>query len=123
MTFQSLAPKQIEAIEAEVKMMLHASRDCYRNQGKDSKKYPFWVNDGYYGEAAGIFRTLQIFGYGKFDAVNIPAERTNLSWWFAELQQEVLKEENFDGNGQCDHCVQKYGKDDAGRRREDLIGV
>ena len=117
---KTLTSKQIDAIEAEVKMMLHASRDCYRNQGKNSREIPFWVMDGYYGEAAGIFRTLQIFGYGKFGAVNIPSERTNLSWWFSELQQEVLKEENFDGSGECDHCLQWYGKDDAGRTRECL---
>ncbi len=120
MRFKTLTSKQIDAIEAEVKMMLHASRDCYRNQGKDSKKYPFWVMDGYYGEAAGIFRTLQIFGYGKFGAVNIPAERTNLSWWFAELQQEVLREENWNGSGECDYCLRVYGKDDAARQRLDI---
>lgn len=120
MTFRILTPEQVNAIETEVKMMLHASRDCYRNQYKDSKKYRFWAGDGYYGEAAGIFRTLQIFGYGVFGAVNVPKERTNLSWWFEQLQNKVLEEEHFGGNGQCDHCLQRYGKDDAGRRREDL---
>ncbi len=120
MTFQSLTLEQIDTVEAEVKMMLHASRDCYRNQGKNSREIPFWVMDGYYGEAAGIFRTLQIFDYGIFGAINIPAGRTNLSWWFSELQQEVLKEENFGESGQCDYCLRKYSKDDAGRKREDL---
>ena len=123
MRFKTLTSKQIDAIEAEVKMMLHASRDCYRNQGKNSREIPFWVNDGYYGEAAGIFRTLQILGYGVFGAINVPHERTNLSWWFSKLQDEVLKEENFGKSGECDYCLQRYGKDDASRKRENLVGV
>lgn len=116
-----LTPARVIAIESEIKMLLHASRDCYRNQGRDATKFQFDVNDGYYAEIYGMLRMLKILNYGNFGAVNIPQERTNLSWWFSELQDEVLKEENFGGNGECDYCLERHGKDDAGRRREDLI--
>ena len=120
MTLQTLTLKQIDAIENEVKMLLHASRDCYRNQDRDVTKFQFDTNDAYYSECYGILRALRILGYGKFGSVNILEETSNLSWWFGQLKDEVLREENFGGNGQCDHCLKMYGKDDAGRKREDL---
>lgn len=116
MTLQTLTLKQIDAIEAEVNMLLHASRDCYRNQGRDATTFQFDVNDAYYSESYGILRTLRILGYGKFDTVTLPKEITNLSWWFDQIKKKVLKEENFSGNGECDYCLMKFHKDDAGRR-------
>lgn len=109
-----LTEQHIQAIEAEVKMMLHASRDAMRNRGEDTLKYRFDCRDGYYGEAFGIMRTLAVLGYGRIDgAVNTPEDRTNLKWWFGELEREVLKEENFEGSRKCAHCMERYGKDDS----------
>lgn len=120
---KTLINKQRIAIEAEVKMMLHAHRDCLRNRflhngaKHDPKHIRFVIDDGYFGEAFGIMRTLQVLNYGFFGAVNTPTEFTNLRWWFAQLEQEVLREENFGGSGECDWCLNHYGKDDAGRRK------
>ncbi len=119
--FKKLPAGKEEAIEKEIKMMLHAHRDCLRNQNVDTSKVRFDCREGYYGEAFGIMRTLQVLGYGKLGCVNICNEhypKWNLSWWFDQLQDEVLKEENFGGNKQCDYCCKQYGKDDAGRTRK-----
>jgi len=109
-----LNEQHIQAVEAEVKMILHAHRDCLRNQGKNSWKIPFDCRDGYYGEAFGVFRALAALGIGNLtQAVNHPEEKSNLMWWFAQLKDQVLKEENFGGSGECKHCRERYGKDDA----------
>lgn len=114
-------------VEAEVKMLLHASRDCLRNQGNNTAKISFKVTDGYYGEAFGVLRGLMVLGYGYFGPDNLDGvEHTrgggkqpehNLKWWFSQLTDAVLEEENFGGSNECDFCVEKYGKDGAGRRR------
>jgi hypothetical protein len=53
-----------DTVEGEIKAILHACRDCLRNQGRlDTSKVSFSANDGYYGEAFGIMRGLQILGY------------------------------------------------------------
>lgn len=102
------------ALEAEIKMMLHAHRDCLRNQKVDTLRIQFDCRDGYYGEAFGILRALVVMGYGKFGAVN---RNDTLNYWFANLQKEVLKEEGFDTDHQCDHCYERYGKDDVRSKR------
>ncbi len=112
---KTLTPARVIAIESEIKMLLHASRDAYRNRGQDASKFQFDVNDAYYSECYGILRTLKILGYGRFDTVNMPEEINNLSWWFDQLKKKVLREENFGGNGECDYCLRKFLKDDAGR--------
>jgi hypothetical protein len=114
-------------VEGEIKAILHASRDCLRNQKRlDTSKVSFSANDGYYGEAFGVMRGLQILGYGYFgssnlDAVveaqshyrigNVTSPEQNLKWWFSNIEQEVLEEENFKGDHHCDHCMDKYRKD------------
>jgi len=109
-----LDKQQIQAIEAEVKMMLHASRDTMRNRGADTTKYRFDCRCGFYGEAFGILRGLAALGFGRLDqANNRPEGRENLKWWMSELEDQVLKEENYEGTGVCEHCRKRYGKDDA----------
>lgn len=106
-----------ERIVSEIKMLLHASRDCARTIcSLDTTKQSFDVTDGYYGEAFGILRGLSLLGYGSFGAVNTPEEESNFAWWMRELEKEVLAEENFGGSNECNHCLEKYHKDGAGRR-------
>lgn len=127
-----LIPKKLqEDIEAEVKMMLHASRDCLRNKGVDSLKIRFEAFDGHFGEAFGIMRTLVILGYGYFGSsnltgieeasnhfhshvvTNVTQDIQNLRWWFCKLEQDVIEEEGWKGDHQCTHCLERYKKDDA----------
>ena len=121
-------------IAAEAKALLHAHRDCLRNLGKDTAKIAFDVRDGYYGEAFGLMRALQILGYGYFGSSNLDAHREsmsgygpknedgkyltnitqphqNLRWWFGVLEREVLNEEGFDKDNRCEYCLGKYRKD------------
>lgn len=110
-SFKKLSEKHEQAIKNEIKLMLHAHRDCLRNRCVDTSKETFDCRDGYYGEAFGVIRALQVLGYGNFGAVNTPQVKTNLLWWFEEICQEVLREENFGGNNNCVHCLERYGKD------------
>jgi len=108
-----LDKQQIQAIEDEVKTLLHASRDAMRNRGEDTTRLAFRANEGFYGEAFGVLRCLATLGFGTLThAVNTPETRENLKWWFGELMREVLEEENFRGSGCCEHCRKRYGKDD-----------
>lgn len=115
MQFKKLNSEQEKAIETEVKMMLHAHRDCLRNQGVDTTKIPFDCRDGFFGETFGIMRTLHVLGYGEYGADNVPHKvypKWNLKWWFSQLEEEVLyREENYKGSNECDHCFEKYRKD------------
>ena len=114
--FKVLHPWQREKVEKEVKMMLHAHRDCLRNRGIDTTSTSYDVRDGYYGEAFGVMRGLQALGYGTLrGAVNVD-EPNNLRFWFDKLAQEVLEEENYNGSNECNICLEKYGKDGAGRK-------
>ncbi len=109
--YRVLSPRQKLRIELEVKMMLHAHRDCLRNRGRDTTKISFDINDGYYGEAFGIMRALAVLGYGNtFGAINVD-KPGNLKFWFTKLCDQVLAEENFGGNNECDHCLERYRKD------------
>ena len=118
--FKKLSEEKWEDIKQEIKMMLHAHRDCLRNQKVyDTTKVPFDVHDGYYGEAFGIIRALHVLWYGDYrGAINTPKNRENLRWWLSEIEREVLQEENFGGNNECDVCLKRYGKDGAGRRQK-----
>ncbi len=121
-----LPPALMIDVESEIKAILHAGRDCYRNQGRDTIRMPWDVGNGYYGEAFGIMRALHIQGYGYFGSHNLSAiaesprkihsitqDQQNLNWWFSELCREVLEEEGFDGDHRCEYCLEKYKKDDA----------
>jgi hypothetical protein len=109
-------------VASNIKAILHAHRDELRNQEKDTRVVRFSCHSGYYGEAFGILRMLDIQGYGYLGPTNLSgledhsgAEQPhqNLTWWLAELEREVLDEENFRGDGTCAHCKEKYQKDDA----------
>lgn len=113
-------------VEHNVKGLLHAHRDCLRNQGRDTREVTFDVMDGYYGEAFGVMRGLQILGYGKFASSNLDGTQDsstkyhdnvqpehNLKWWFGKLEKQVLAEEGYGGDNKCQHCKKRYGKDAA----------
>lgn len=121
--FKKLDPKFERAIEEQVKDLLHASRDCLRNQGQNTSKITFNYRNDYYAEAAGILRCLKILGYGYIALggqpdKNIP--KRNIVWWFDYLQKQVLKEENFGKSNECNFCVRAWGKDGAGRTRQSV---
>ncbi len=106
-------------VEHEVRMLLHAGRDCMRNQQRDTTKCGFDVNNPYYAEAFGIMRALSLLNYGTLGSSNVPDPtypRWNLRWWLEEIAQAVLKEEGFEGNNKCDYCFLTYGKDAVRRR-------
>jgi hypothetical protein len=109
----TLTAEQKLAVEAEIKMMLHAHRDCLRNKLEDTTKITFDCRDGYYGEAFGILRGLAVLGYGyTHGPVNIQGEgHRNFKWWLSQLEDEVLKEEGFGGDNRCEYCFQQHGKD------------
>jgi len=106
-----LTTKQIREVEGMVVRMLHAHRDCLRNQGKDTSQIPFDATDGYYGEAFGVMRGLSLLGHGDLvrGGVTHPEKRSNLQWWFAQLKDRVQKEENYP-DGPCEICKARYGK-------------
>lgn len=90
--YYSLTNEEVFRIEAEVIMMLLTSRQAMSK--KDREKYFFNAGSGFYGEAFGIMRGLAILGYGTYDlANNIPPNKTNLKWWFDQLQNKALEEE------------------------------
>jgi hypothetical protein len=55
---------------------------------EDERKYFLEIDD----EAFSFFRTLKWLGIGKFQAVNTPTIRTNLSWWREVIRNEALFE-------------------------------
>lgn len=127
MKTKKLTDQERGAIAMEVKMMLHAHRDFLRNVYKPGEKgsynpseVRFSISDGYYGEAFGVLRALHVLGFGFYGASNdkVDHERgLNLKAWMSQLENEVLEEENFNGSNACDHCLARYGRDGAGRRR------
>jgi len=128
--FKRLTATELEKFRNDIKSLLHAHRDCLRNQGRDTRKLTFDVRDGYYGEAFGMMRTLEILEYGYFGSNNLNAveehskrsghkptqisvdkifPEDNLKWWFGELEKEVLQEEGYyDGSYFCPICEEKY---------------
>lgn len=114
-------PAHIKAnIEAEIKLLMHAQRDCFRNQGKDATKIGrMSCYDSYYCDCIGIMRCLEIFGYGKFGAINSqPEEPPNLAAWLWRLESEVLEEEGYHTDNRCEWCLKKYGKDDKSEKEK-----
>lgn len=116
---KTLTKKQIKEVAEEIKMMLHASRDCLRNLGEDTRKITYRVNDGYFGEAFGVMRGLKILGYGYFGSSNLDGieerkckiKEQNLQWWFSQLEYKVLEEEGWGTDNRCEYCLKKYKKD------------
>lgn len=120
--YSVLSNTTVIEIEEMVKSLLHASRDCMRNQEKDTHTTRFCVNNRYFGEAFGVMRGLSLLGYGYLGDVcreGIKDKKHNLRWWFEQLCGQVLVEENFGGSNECDHCLDMWGKDGAGRKRGD----
>jgi len=119
--YKDIPPRLVKKVETEVKMLLHASRDCLRNRGDDTTKITFRVQDGYYAEAFGVMRGLSIAGYGYMTGGKHSRFRRQpehaLRKWFDRLTEQVLEDENYGGSNECDFCVEHYGKDGAGRRR------
>lgn len=114
---RGLTPELRAAVGERVKRLLHAHRDCLRNQKQDTNKITFNCQDGWYGEAFGMIRCLDTLGFGVLVTnIHTPKE-DDLKEWFRELEQEVLKEENFEGSNECDFCLQTWGKDGAGRKK------
>lgn len=124
------------AVKAEIKMILHAHRDCLRNRwlgdqsraryghpprwhAHDPRKVSFDATDGYYGEAFGMLRCLVLSGYGQYGPVNI---HDNVNAWFDTVKREVLAEEGFGSHGNCDHCMERYYKDDSCLAKEECSG-
>jgi len=101
-------------IETEIVGLLHASRDCLRNQGEDTSRSTFSNKDSYYAEAFGLLRGLRVLGLGDFGPVNEPG---NFSHWMQQLEARVLAEENYGGSNECEFCLKRWGKDGAGRKR------
>ena len=108
--YKKISDKMRCAIEAEIRMMLHAHRDCLRNRKQDTTEIRFDCMDGYYGEAFGIMRALVVMGYGFFGANNLPTPG-NMKYWFDQLLDQVLTEENFGESNHCDYCLREFGKD------------
>lgn len=107
---------EIAAVEKTVRMLLHASRDCMRNQRADTTTITWNVVDAYYAEAFGVMRGLEALGYGYLGSGNKPHEPPilwhNLRWWFEQLCDSVLAEEGFyDETHECDYCLEHHGKD------------
>lgn len=119
-TFKVIPLQLIKRVEGTAKALLHAHRDSLRNTGKNTLKVTFNCVEGYYGEAFGIMRGLELLGYGYFGASNNdathdghPQHQTNLRWWFDTIVHEVLEEEGFyDKSHRCEYCLKVYGKDD-----------
>lgn len=130
---KQMPPAMMKAIAAEVKAMLHAQRDELRNRWKPDAtrlkptSVTFDCRSGYYGEAFGIMRALQVLGYGylgsdnldalqeeklSFRVYNVKQPEQNLKWWFSRLEKDVLEEEGYYTDNRCEHCLKKYGKDD-----------
>lgn len=134
--FRVISPELAKRVEAEVRMLLHAARDAQRNRDPVEQTCLQWIPawDGYYGEAFGVMRGLEVAGYGYFGSDNLNALHPlelrrhgrrvvntlafaihNLKWWFSEIAGAVRQEENFRGSNECDYCLHHYGKDSAGR--------
>jgi len=121
--YKKINDKMIQRVEGTIKAFLHASRDCLRNQGVDTSVVRYSVNDAYYGEAFGIMCGLEMMGYGHLSSCNLNGfedsstnhsakqPEHNLRWWFEQLLEEVLEEENYNGDGHCDYCIERHYSD------------
>ena len=114
-----MSNRLMKRIVDEVKMMLHASRDCMRNQGQNASKLTFSCKDAYYAETFGIMRGLALVKHGYLGSCNLDAVKEgkstqpecNLRWWLQKIEEEVLEEEGYKADGRCPYCLNKYGKD------------
>lgn len=84
---KKLTEQIIDDTESEVILMLLS---CYE-QEEARGSYRWNANNGYYGEAFGIFRCLTMLGYTFFGATNKPVMKENARWWFSECKHEAEK--------------------------------
>jgi hypothetical protein len=127
--FRRMPPELIDRIEAEVKAVLHDSRDALRNRREDTTKLPWNANDSWYAEAFGVMRGLALLHYGYTGGpVNLDGLRhgkgatqpqQNLKWWFEQLTDEVLAEEGFGKDNKCAYCLKRFGKDGASMKADE----
>ena len=128
-TFKKIPKWLKKEIEDTVNHVLHACRDCMRNQGIDTKGTSFDSNNSYFGEIIGMQRLLVALGYCFWGANNLPGthesatnqceckaiqDEQNVSWWFDRLKDKVLEEEGYFTDHQCQHCLKLYKKDSHG---------
>lgn len=114
---------KLDQLIEEVKGLLHSSRDCLRNKKIDTSVITFDCRDDYYAEAWGMLKTLRIFFPKKYKIWPSTYDNKDvviLTRFFSSLKEEVLKEENFGGSNECNICVEKWGKDGAGRTRDSV---
>ena len=103
MAYKKMSNRLMKRIVDEVKMMLHASRDCMRNQGQNASKLTFSCKDAYYAETFGIMRGLALVKHGYLGSCNLDAVKEgkstqpecNLRWWLQKIEEEVISN-NFD---------------------------
>ena len=116
-----LPKEKWEEIRAYVKVLLHSGRDARRNRCEDTSKFGWGTMNGDWCAAYGVLDGLAVLGYltrftsvphHEVTSIRELSPRDILS----ELEQEVLAEEHFDGDGRCEHCLKKYGKDDRSLR-------
>ena len=110
-----LAIAKVLALEYEIIELLHAARDCMRNNGRDWKKIGFDGNT-WSVEAFGITRAVVALGYGTYGAnsgepIVTRTGLINVKGWFSQLEKFVLEEEHFEGSNHCALCLFKYKKD------------
>ena len=110
-----LAIAKVLALEYEIIELLHAARDCMRNNGRDWKKIGFDGNT-WNVEAGGVARAVVAIGYGVWGATNgepVVARNglINVKAWLSQLEYFVLHEEHVEGDYHCALCLFKYRKD------------
>jgi hypothetical protein len=107
----------LDKFEVDIRFLLHAARDCYRNRGLDTTRFTWNSSEdnGYEAEAFGMLRSLETLGVGTLSGGSSDTNAINLSQWFEKKKKEVLEEENFGGDNTCDLCLKHFGKDGAGR--------
>lgn len=103
-----LPEKKIEHIRTLVKCLLFAERDRLFNMNK-LDLCRFEVHSGYYGEAFGVLRTLEVLGYGYLGSSNCEDDGQNLRYWFCQMCDEVMTEE-MGSELSVRQLMQKYSK-------------
>lgn len=117
---RELPKEKWDEVRAYVKVILHAGRDTMRNRREVTSQFGWSANNPDWCQAYGVLDGLATLGHlTRFPRVNGPdvlvqdlSPRDVLS----ELEKEVLEEEHFKGDGRCEHCLKKYGKDDRSLR-------
>lgn len=115
--YKILPPRIRQKFINTAKMMFFAHRDCLWNRFEFDKErinpndFSLVASDGYYGEFFGMFRTLEILGYGYFGA-DCPSKHDefNLKEWAHTIERECLTEEDWKNSNKesCFALLEKY---------------